>query len=71
MVHAVDMARADFDLETTVDRQRAHLVLTNHAPGRDWRWLGLRLRCRYCGQAFPCPPRRSALDRLTDGLGPR
>jgi len=35
-----------------------------HLPRRDWLWLGLRLRCRYCGQRHPCPPRRSALTFL-------
>jgi hypothetical protein len=49
-----------------VDRSRAHLVLLTHLPDRDWLWLGLRLRCRHCGQRYPCPPRRIALDYLTD-----
>jgi hypothetical protein len=53
--------------ETTVDRQRAHLVLRTHVGGPDWIWLGLRRRCRYCGQRFPCPPRQGALRYLTSG----
>jgi len=37
-----------------------------HLPVKDWRWFGLRLRCRHCGQQYPCPPRRAALDHLVD-----
>ena len=50
--------------KATVDRARAHLVLVTHLPVRDWWWLGLRLRCRHCGQRYPCPPRRGALTEL-------
>jgi hypothetical protein len=50
--------------KATVDRSRAHLVLVTHLPVRDWRWLGLRLRCHHCGQRYPCPPRRIALSHL-------
>ena len=46
---------------------RAHLALRTHLPRRDWCWVGLRLRCRYCGQRYPCPPRLVALRHL----GPR
>jgi hypothetical protein len=49
-----------------VDRSRAHLALVTHLPVRDWRWFGLRLLCRYCGQRYPCPPRLVALDHLAD-----
>jgi hypothetical protein len=67
----VDVIRPSADWETTVDRARAHHALTTHVPVRDWRWLGLRLRCRHCGQRYPCPPRRQALAQLADGLGGR
>ena len=43
---------------------RAHRTLRTHLPAPDWRWLGLRLSCRYCGQRYPCPPRRLALRHL-------
>jgi hypothetical protein len=64
----VDTIRPTTERETTVDRARAHLALITHVPVRDWRWLGLRLRCRYCAQPYPCPPRRDALAQLTDGI---
>jgi len=65
----VDMTSRPADRETTVDRSRAHHVLTTHVPIRDWRWLGTRLRCRFCSQRFPCPPRRQALSELADRIG--
>jgi hypothetical protein len=49
-----------------MDRSRAHLALVTHLPARDWRWFGLRLLCRYCGQRYPCPPRQVALGHLAD-----
>jgi hypothetical protein len=49
-----------------MDRQRAHLTIRLHTPVRDWRTLGLRLRCVHCGQRYPCPPRRGALAYLAD-----
>lgn len=49
---------------------RAHRTLRMHLPRRDWCWLGLRLRCRYCGQRYPCPPRRVALRHLEPGDRP-
>jgi hypothetical protein len=48
-----------------MDRSRAHAVLMLHLPTLDWRWFGIRRRCRHCGQRHPCPPRRAALDLLT------
>lgn len=53
-----------------MDRSRAHLVLITHVPIRDWFWFGLRLRCRHCGQRYPCPPRRGALTQLDRHHGP-
>jgi hypothetical protein len=53
-----------------MDRPRAHLALITHAPARDWRWLWLRRRCRFCGQRYPCPPRQTALNLLTEGMPP-
>ena len=47
-----------------MDRSRAHLAIVTHLPGRDWWWLGLRRRCTFCGQRYPCPPRRQAIDVL-------
>jgi hypothetical protein len=55
--------------ETIVDRQHALGVLVMHRSQRNWWWLGLRLRCRQCGQRFPCPPRRTALAHLADRHG--
>jgi len=72
------MLEATVDSEPTVDPDppsspltataRAHHVIRTHVPHRDWRWLGLRLTCRHCGQRYPCPPRRRALDQLERGL---
>jgi hypothetical protein len=36
-----------------MDRRIAHLLIVAHVPGPDWRWFGLRSRCRYCGQRVP------------------
>jgi hypothetical protein len=47
---------------------RAHQVVRTHLPQRDWRWLGMRFRCRRCGMRFPCPPWRSALNQLEGGV---
>ena len=52
-----------------MDRSRAHLAIVTHLPGRDWRWLGLRHRCTFCGQRYPCPPRRQAIDLLAADSG--
>lgn len=53
--------------ENTVDRRRAHTVIVTHLPSRDWRWLGLRRRCRHCGQRYPCPAQRRAIALLSVG----
>lgn len=47
-----------------MDRQRAHLIIRTHEGIADWLWLGLRRRCRHCGQRYPCPPLRGALRLL-------
>ena len=62
LVRAPDALR-----RSTVDRRTAHTILTRHLPVRDRRWLGLRRRCRHCGQRYPCPPLQAALRHLIDG----
>jgi hypothetical protein len=57
----------DSPLDATRLSARAHRTLRTHLPRRDWRWLGLRLRCGHCGQRYPCPPRRAALRHFAAG----
>jgi hypothetical protein len=52
--------------KSIVDRTDAHFILAVHLARRDWRWLGLRRRCSYCGRNYPCPAREGALAHLSD-----
>jgi hypothetical protein len=44
------------------------MILGQHVPVWDWRWLGLRLKCGACNMPYPCPDRVAALAHLAAEL---